>query len=68
MRVDIKSLLIVVAMIGLVGCGGGGSGGSGGNDAPMADAGSDQNVSEGDVVSLDGNSSSDIDGDAITYS
>ncbi|NKQ41793.1 MAG: DUF1566 domain-containing protein [Sulfurovum sp.] len=35
MRVDIKSSLIVAAMIGLVGCGGGGSGG-GGNTAPMA--------------------------------
>ena len=35
--------------------------------APVADAGSDQNVSEGAVVSLDGNNSSDFEGQTLSY-
>ncbi|EAT16594.1 PKD domain-containing protein [Desulfuromonas acetoxidans] len=39
-----------------------------GNATPVADAGEDQNVSVGDTVNLDGSSSSDADGDPLTYS
>ncbi len=38
------------------------------NSAPTADAGPNQNVSVGDTVTLDGNGSSDVDGNALTYS
>ena len=38
-----------------------------GNQAPIADAGSAQNVSTGAVVSLDGSASSDADGDTLTF-
>ncbi|MBL7252020.1 PKD domain-containing protein [Alloalcanivorax marinus] len=37
------------------------------NSAPVADAGPDQNVATGDLVRLDGRSSSDADGDPLTY-
>lgn len=37
------------------------------NSAPVGDAGSDQNVVEGDTVTLDGSNSSDADGDALSY-
>ncbi|TQV88067.1 PKD domain-containing protein [Aliikangiella coralliicola] len=38
-----------------------------GNNAPVANAGSDQTVVIGDLVSLDGSGSSDADGDNLTY-
>lgn len=38
------------------------------NVAPIADAGDNQSVVVGDMVFLDGNGSSDPDGDALTYS
>ncbi|MBF0197433.1 MAG: hypothetical protein HQL32_06970 [Planctomycetes bacterium] len=38
------------------------------NRAPDADAGLDQTVNNGDLVTLDGSSSSDPDGDSLTYS
>ena len=37
------------------------------NDAPTADAGADQSVEEGELVTLDG-SGTDADGDVLTYS
>jgi len=37
------------------------------NSAPVADAGSDQNVSTGSLVILDGSGSSDADNDDLTY-
>jgi uncharacterized protein YjdB len=38
------------------------------NQTPMADAGSDQSVHVGSAVDLDGNNSSDPDGDSLNYS
>ena len=38
-----------------------------GNAAPVANAGTNQNVTTGTVISLDGSGSSDIDGDTLTY-
>lgn len=38
------------------------------NHTPVALAGTDQNVTEGTFVTLDGSDSFDVDGDAITYS
>jgi hypothetical protein len=38
------------------------------NNAPVADAGLDQTVQVNDTVTLDGSSSSDLDGDTLTYS
>ena len=37
------------------------------NAAPVADAGQDQGVNQGDTVQLDGSGSSDADGDALVY-
>ena len=37
------------------------------NNAPIADAGTDQTVTTGALVKLDGNDSSDIDGDSLIY-
>ena len=41
--------------------------GSSGNNAPVADAGADQSVTAGEVVTLNGGGSSDVDGDALSY-
>lgn len=40
---------------------------SGSNNAPIAHAGTDQSVSSGTIVTLDGSASSDPDGDDLTY-
>ena len=39
-----------------------------GNEAPVADAGPDQTVTEGNAVTLNGTNSADPDGDPLTYS
>ncbi len=39
----------------------------GGNAAPLADAGPDQSVREGELVQLDGSASSDANGDTLTF-
>jgi hypothetical protein len=72
---DARTAYILIAIISLAigGCGGGGgSGGSpsaGGpsNTAPVADAGPDQNVATGAIVTLDGSASSDANGDTLSY-
>lgn len=71
----ILSAFIIAALI--YGCGGGGGGGGGGgsssgsstpaNTAPVANAGTDQNVGTGALVTLSGAGSSDADGDTLTY-
>lgn len=40
---------------------------SAGNSAPVADAGADQSVKTGSLVTLDGSASTDADGDLLTY-
>lgn len=72
---DNRALLVyfLFCTVLLVSCGGGGGGtttGGGGetNSAPVASAGADQTLSLGAVVSLSGASSSDADGDSLTYS
>ncbi|RMH34417.1 MAG: DUF11 domain-containing protein, partial [Nitrospirae bacterium] len=40
---------------------------TGGNNAPVANAGPDQTVRVGDLVTLDGSASSDVDGDPLTF-
>lgn len=47
---------------------GGNNGGGSTNTAPVANAGADQNVVQGDLVTLNGSNSSDADGDTLTYS
>jgi serine protease len=59
--------LIGVIVLGLMTTVGTGGGGSPTNNAPVANAGSDQNVNTGSLVTLNGSGSSDPDGDAITY-
>jgi hypothetical protein len=76
-----KQILLLIAALALAACGGGGGstagGGSGGgsvpnapseNRAPTANAGPDQDVDESATVNLDGSASSDLDGDALTFS
>jgi len=63
-----KTLLTCVLLV-LAGCGGGGSGESGGgNSAPRAQASVEQTVTVGGVASLSASGSSDVDGDALSYS
>jgi hypothetical protein len=59
--------LIVLSAFSFMSCGGGGSGGGSSNSAPVANAGADQDVASGSVVSLDGSGCSDVDGDSLTY-
>lgn len=66
-------IMVIISMVSLYACGGGGGGGGGGdtsgetNSAPIADAGYDQRVKVGDIVTLDGSLSSDPDNDSLTY-
>jgi hypothetical protein len=66
----LTTIVCVVVAVGLLACGGGGGGGTGSNTntAPVANAGPDQNVSTGSVVTLNGSGSSDANSDPLTYS
>jgi hypothetical protein len=76
MRILLVLALILILTSGFVACGEGGEGlgdtgiggtGTGGNSAPVANAGSDQDVETGSQVILDGSGSSDANGDSLTY-
>ncbi len=71
MRLATKYLVCVFLFALMSACAGspssGGSDGSG-NTAPVANAGSDQAVETNNLATLDGSSSSDGDGDVLTYS
>lgn len=64
----VKCLLLSIIMLSLVACGDSGSDNQETvNSAPIAIAGVDQSVEAGTLVTLDGSSSSDEDGDTLTY-
>lgn len=64
---------LVCFLLMLTACGGGGGGGGGGSSsgeqaqAPVANAGADQTVVEGDFVTLDGSGSTDADDGIASY-
>jgi hypothetical protein len=71
-------IFCIFGAISLAGCGGGGDSGGGGseegagnssvgNSSPIANAGSDQIISTGSLITLDGSGSSDADGDTLSY-
>lgn len=64
------AVVFMVVVAGLVACGGsgGGDGNTADNIAPVAEAGPDQNVKTGALVTLNGSGSSDANGDTLTYS
>ena len=66
-RIFLIPLMVMISLI--IGCGGGGGGGDDGtsNKPPTADAGQDQTVTEGAMVTLNG-SGSDSDGTVSSYS
>jgi len=67
------SIFLIILVFSLIeSCGGGGGGGgdqgsSEENLSPIADAGLDQRVNEGDLVTLDGSNSSDPEGNTLTF-
>lgn len=66
-----SAILFSAILLGACGGGGGGTTGGGGGDTnstPAANAGTDQTLSLGAVVSLSGAGSSDANGDSLTYS
>ena len=78
-----RHILLLTAALAIAACGGGGggattAGGAGGtgsvpgapseNRVPTANAGPDQDVDETSTVNLDGSASSDLDGDALSFS
>ena len=68
MRERVAGIVIIFSLLLLLaGCGGGGGEDSPANRPPVADAGDDQTVSAGDMVTLDGSGSSDPDGTVVRY-
>jgi len=61
-------IVILLVVLILLGCNGGESNNSNGNNPPRANAGTDQSVSAGVQVALNGSTSSDPDGNPLTYS
>ena len=73
MKKGIAWLLCMMIIVSLLACGGSGGGGNTtgnttGNTAAVANAGSDQNLATGTLVTLNGGGSTDANGDALTYS
>jgi len=64
----LKYALAAISLTLVAACGGGGGGSTGSNVAPVANAGSNQNVLSNAVVTLDGSGSTDADGNVLTYS
>lgn len=62
-----RSTLAIFILAALSACGGGSPGSGVTNTAPVSDAGPEQIVTSGDVVTLDGSGSFDPDGDNVTY-
>ncbi len=65
-----KYLLIIIAIIitlSFLSCSNGQASQETSNQPPIADAGEDKECFSGEVVTLDGSSSSDTDGDQLTY-
>ncbi len=58
-------LVASIVLAGLVSCG---SSDSNSNSVPVANAGPDQNITTGSLVTLDGSGSTDADGNPLTYS
>jgi hypothetical protein len=65
--INLFLLILALAIMGATGCRGVAESESGGNTTPTADAGHDDTVLTGSVVSLDGSGSSDPDGDLLSY-
>lgn len=67
MKYYLTSMLICLTLF-LQGCGSSSSSdGSNSNNAPIADAGIDQSVANGDTINLSGSGSTDQDGDSLSY-
>ncbi len=64
----LTALLVFALSAFMASCGGGEGASVGGNMAPVANAGPDQNVTTGTVVTLTGSGSTDANGDTLTYS
>jgi hypothetical protein len=68
----LKLFLLISAVLALEGCGGGGESSTSTptrtNTAPVANAGNQQNLITGSIVTLDGSRSTDAEQDALTYS
>lgn len=62
-----RPTLAIFILAALSACGGGSPGSGVTNTAPVSDAGPEQIVTSGDVVTLDGSGSFDPDGDNVTY-
>ena len=73
MKISYSGIVLawLVTTLLLSACGGGGGGGgatSSANISPTANAGTDQNVTIGTLVTLNGSASSDANGDSLSYS
>ncbi len=63
----LKSIFVIFVVTTLISCGGGSPSATNSNSPPTANAGLAQSVIEGAVVLLDAGSSTDLNGDPLTY-